>query len=1019
MGKEKQEELTLRQVHIDTTEVTAVSEFMNTQSSSFIHTEDTNSAVYSPVMKKMTELSDIPATKPKEEEVIKAHEEVGLKLSPNSKKHPKRVSRAEEKREFQRKLVTKRTAWAAKKAQPDPNPLTDDQKKEQAYTLFMAQDMNLKSFMYDKGGKTPYETLLKKYDVLKTFLDQIPDYAAAVQDLINTSGNDPEKQEEIVNARARLKTLLDIRAYYDVYERLMLNKYYALLPHDEMHSLSYMELRRRLAALYDETGTDRNNELIDYYENLIRLKEIGLTDGKSATARETEYRNMISPKKEKVKKIDEKKEISNIADIYGKLKDRIAEDSTLLSANTAKVYQERFFKVYEKEIKAYKASGDTKDKKVKALLDDFTAYTNKTYENATDDSFDFMVKKKSEDADVIEKDDGAESGIILTDAQKEGYRKVCAALIKKGYSDGRFALVNNLLAAPIEQQMMVFYLVETGKEESSVPSDLYTALYNYQPNPELFLKKGKWKIISRAIRSSMGYTPLIKTLGAAEKSVRDADEADKTVQKNLKATNAAKIKGIADSIINRGKLLRLLYRSAGLHEDMPPDMAEDPVLRQRLIKEYKEIGNLVQRLKNLAPAENISKADFTGANPEGDTADAREDEESESFEKAEKFFDVVNEKVLGYGLDIVGEGFETGGGLIASITESNIFSFISGGAGGITALFGAVGVILGSISIATDDTISTADRWEQSLSVSADALDALGGAVTTVTTIGSAIMNMSETAAETASETVKWLGDTADVIWSSGNVLDKIGFAAGGVAVVTGALRTASSGVKIGRNISTHIDIHRSKKTLESKDQNSLTKDEKLLKKFLAHQQNETIRRDVSAAMGVVTGTMEVVAGALALTGYLAPVGAIVGLAAVGLEIGTKIATWSAKKYHRMDVVDDYIGMDSLVKEVLDNHPKADQLKEMHDVGNVRLRSKIREEALAMMGFSSYKECFRHICREYAALLYKKVFTERPVPPDREMYVNAMKSLGMKMKGLDGIGEPKPTIDAMTSKMMA
>ena len=132
--------------------------------------------------------------------------------------------------------------------------------------------------------------------------------------------------------------------------------------------------------------------------------------------------------------------------------------------------------------------------------------------------------------------------------------------------------------------------------------------------------------------------------------------------------------------------------------------------------------------------------------------------------------------------------------------------------------------------------------------------------------------------------------------------------------------------------------------------------------------------------------------------------------------MNSKIISWKAKKSHWKDRVDDLLGVDNLVAEALAHHPNAAKLK---DVDKKKLRVKMREEALAMLGFSSYEECFRHICTEYAELLYNKVFIENPPPADREMYLDAMKSLGLKFREPKVQGErPKPSIAAMVSKMM-
>ena len=79
-------------------------------------------------------------------------------------------------------------------------------------------------------------------------------------------------------------------------------------------------LRSRLAALYDKDQADRNQDLIDFYQNLIRLKEIGIKDVKSVTTREQEYLGAIS--KEKAEdKTDHKKEMENMASLYSDMLD--------------------------------------------------------------------------------------------------------------------------------------------------------------------------------------------------------------------------------------------------------------------------------------------------------------------------------------------------------------------------------------------------------------------------------------------------------------------------------------------------------------------------------------------------------------------------------------------------------------------------------------------------------------------------------------------------------------------------
>jgi hypothetical protein len=157
------------------------------------------------------------------------------------------------------------------------------------------------------------------------------------------------------------------------------------------------------------------------------------------------------------------------------------------------------------------------------------------------------------------------------------------------------------------------------------------------------------------------------------------------------------------------------------------------------------------------------------------------------------------------------------------------------------------------------------------------------------------------------------------------------------------------------------------------------------------------------------------------MTGFLAPIAGVLGLVSLAVDIGFgKIMNAALRHSNRKKAVDDMLNTDALVEKVKNEHPNKDEIKaKMKDKD---LKEKVRTEALAMLGFSSYHECYRHVCTQYATMLYDKVFVNPPAAQkDKDMYLDAMKSLGMKMV-LPGPGVQadsyKPTVEAMIAKMM-
>ncbi len=79
-----------------------------------------------------------------------------------------------------------------------------------------------------------------------------------------------------------------------------------------------------------------------------------------------------------------------------------------------------------------------------------------------------------------------------------------------------------------------------------------------------------------------------------------------------------------------------------------------------------------------------------------------------------------------------------------------------------------------------------------------------------------------------------------------------------------------------------------------------------------------------------------------------------------------------------------------------------------------KVRDMMRQEALGRMGFATYKECFAYYMKEHAILLFDQVMN-KPESPDRQMYLDALRSLGLKIR----LDKKIPTAAAIYEKLMS
>ncbi len=1012
MGKNVQGEYFLRRAE-KSEKMSAVSETMTTSSMTLKTIESQAQGegfthITSPVMKKLSAAasSSLPVANPTVPEVEAAYSEVELDMSSNSSKKEKKRAEAQSRYDQQSAF--------SKKAAVTVTPFGVNDVKEELHKL------NVNSLMHQESGETGYERFLAKYNEIKTALGHIDEYKAYVQNRLDNEL--PGLQQgapaikEIREEQAKLKTLYDIRAYYDVLEDMLKNKYYALLPQDRMEKLSYHELRRRLNKLY-EANDPSKEELIKYYQNLVRLRELDLSKEGNAEDREKLYeRELDTTPETKEDKRDPVKVMKNMAELFKKLEEYTGSEKHLCDSGTCDMYRKKFLETHLADYNKFK--NKPKVDLTKSPLDKldtaFKAYLQPGGNTPQEDHLHSILQaKKPEFDDAITRKTESSEGIELKQEQRDSINEIGAFIMEKGIKDKKIPFVNNLLQAPPDQQLLIFYLIECNMQPVALDASFFVALNDYKPNIERFKYFASFENMSKAMRRSIQMRPQLIEYGRLQKKIKDADadveyDKDKTDPKQKNRSFDDKKQAVVKALVNRGKLLKMLYKNAGLHEGMPPDMASNLVMRKRIMDEFKEMGNLCGRLSQIVKEEKDANPQAAATDPEinyeskrlrQDRPVLKETSDDDHFDQANEDMGRINEYLADDGLGIIDD-------LTVALTRGDpgFLNVLSFGVTGLAGVLGAIGVVMGGISYSREfNGMTAADAWAQGIGLGGSVLGVTGTLLSSASALTDVIGNtvkLFEVGTEVGDELIKHAGDMS--------------VAAGVFAVGAGAVQMGVSAVQLTRSIAANYDVERSEKALaqtlaqkKAKGQ-EITADEERLGRFLTHQKLENHIQEGSAVMGGVNGFLAATAGGLMMGVATAPFGALVGLLAIGSSIITKVSCWGVRKHNKTLTVDAYLHLDDAVQEVLKKHKdqrikdkKADDIKDM-----------VREEMLAMMGFSSKDDCFRFICEQMAETLYLKgVEDQNP----EKMYEDAVASLNMHVDR----AKHKPSYDAILTKLMS
>ena len=1008
--KEKYVKKTNAQILAGINQKASMSSTLNAGNTRLEQPELKNKKVRPKIMKKAE--MDLPLIseieKPKLEEVRKAQEQAGAMRVTTSYKNGRRMRRANEKKERQDRLANKRNNLNINLTEGDIEG-----------TIENFKTMDAAELMFMNSAQRPDETLVEHYVDLQAQFMCIDEYEEQLNERIKL-GKD-EDAENLAAEMAQLNTLKDVRSFYQIHEELMANKYYFMLPRDHMLSMSYKDLRTHLDELYAKKEADRDLSLIDFYQNLIRLKQLGITDEKSIRERKEKYLNELT-RGEEIDDRDGTKEMKKIAEGYKSFLADLEEKKDFYTEKERKEYIAQFMDTHRGDIEKFKGDANKSDSDHTKLLADFQKYVDDLKKVADEEDKEAEENKEAEEQSAskivedsievkqgkLEKRSEPLQGVTISPEQQVAMKRVGAYLLRRSCLESKkyAAFVHHFLQAPPEQQLVAYYLLENDIQDAFMSSAFYEAISDYKPNLKAIKKNIKtktfssapdWKAVTNAVQAAKGLSGEMKQFSEYQEKIK---ELDATVKIDKEGNTDAKTQGahLLENIAYRYGMLAQLYRNAGLHPDMSPDMVPDVKLRARLYRELAAIGKMAGELEEIT--KNNADLDIQQEDKEknGRTDKYKEKQDKTVAAHIQEKGGKLN-KILSYPLApyrSLGLWYTTKNGWGKDFLSIGAVGYIGNSLSAVSAIIGGYSAIYGMTKLWGNKDITIVDKYT--------------GWVSGVSgTIG---------AASGTTFSVRNMLAVGNVMDSKGATFTTMGSITGGIGLAVSCVSGVVSGYQLGKVYSSGKDIRLAKEKMNARADNPIFTEKKTLLRFFDHSEREISRQKASKYVNLAKSGAGIFVATAGLVPVLTPIAAAVSLISF---VGGAVYDHCDKNRRKgviKKAVDDQLGLDGVITALKDKHKNKAKFATMDQE---KLREMARDEAVARFGYSSYKTYFIEVCREFAELLYRKLFKEPDEDAEgREMYLKAIMSLGLKVTLPDkekGISA-QPTEKAIIAKLM-
>ena len=763
---------------------------------------------------------------------------------------------------------------------------------------------------------------------------------------------------------------------------ILRNKYYSLLPVQELKEKPRDELMARLREEYAKAPDQRNKELIRFLQDIITVKLA--EDG-----------------------LKQKEELQGFQDLPREISDEEREYN-------ASYYQENEAKIDGLE-----------------YLDDAQKQKHKK-----------AMKRVMQPADRHEFWHGQDTyGISVY--QKEGVRRILAWMYRNcnKSSESKEPFVYQLATASPEKVLYMLYLVENKMDSAPNTENFYRALTSYTPDLDKF--KGEviasklkfwrrigpdrsdsvidWSKLGRVWHYVSGCDSITEYRQYEAEAVRTEHQLEQR-HFSLADTSQERLDLLFRKQLIRGNKILALYRTAGLSPDMPPGLIGDRKLRDKVLQEIRSfrselpiVNSLLGFRRNRRP-----QGDFTA--PGGGGKPGAQAQGESGVDTALEYGNTLGTAVKAS--NSLMKAIDGDAGNVMGLTKGVEYATAMNGLGVITSIVGLISSYkaLGNLA-ANFDNLTLADKTAQSLSVFGGLIGSGSGLYSGA---GSIFATFIETGAKTGGS---WIGRTtartATEAFKSAS--GAVQFIAGGMSIVAGLATTVAGGVELGRAVSSRRDIERARGKLtaaEIQDNGNLTAEQQRardhqqrLKKLMTHVDRMAVNQEKSAGVKMVTGAITMVGGALTMTGVAAPVGMILSLVGTAISFGYGVLYARHMKHMtQRAAVDDALGLDQKVADQRANNPAVAAMdkKQLEE-----FKGKLRQEYIARNGFATFKDFYADLSARNARMLYDHIFSPTDTHHDRDAYIDVVKALGLKIKpGADETIKNIPTVQMIYTKLM-
>ncbi|MCR5402401.1 MAG: hypothetical protein K6E91_01090 [Butyrivibrio sp.] len=773
--------------------------------------------------------------------------------------------------------------------------------------------------------------------------------------------------------------------YLRIRYSLMRNRYYALLPVEELRALDRGALLSKLRAEY--TKAQRSADLIAFYQDLIRLKMYD--DSKAGL-------NKDRPNRENPPLVISADERNKNRLAYN---NNNPGDSNTLLGHIDRMHISDAEKVRRRQV-------------LKAVM---------------------RPEENDEDNGAIWQESDLRR---ITPKQQEGLRRILAWIFRNSIKSrhSQEPLAYKLAQATPEQLLLTFYLVENRMQYAPNPELIHKAITGYVPDLDIFKSRmisSKAKFWRRLDSDAVFYW---SKLGMAARFALNcdivtdyktfSDRADE-LSEEIEDTEgvAEKARLTCDYLVQKGNILITLYRSAGLSPDMPADLIEDPTLKAKVLAINNEI---LEKLRALGDLNVLQEGQDFDRDAMAKQAGKKESRYKSMDTPTKKYIDQQRKYING--LSKITKIDKIIGGKVENFFKADAFKVSTSGISCICGAIGLLNTIMGigeAGSYIFDSDRTGADRLNKAITTLSGLAGIYGVGASGADVLNTlSIIDIGKAPKVAPEEIVSWWGNTNIIPKSEymATMAGQIAYYGGIVSIATGTVTALSGAIDVLRGSSSRDDIEKARTALRSlqQDHPPVTRDERRnrarLRAFMNHQDRAITNQESSGAVKIIGGLCTAGGGYLAMTGILALLGGTLAIAGVITSVGFGMIRARKKKYDaQARTVDEVIGLKNAIRRI-----KQEQgIGELDKDQETELRREVRQQILADMGYATYREAFSDFAKQSASLLYDKVFKGNPTDSDYSMYYDALTSVGFKIKKKGPHQkENVPTVKMIYSKLM-